>query len=84
MTVALRSPASIGALVSVDNAPVDATLKSNFHKYTQGMRDIEAAKVARQAQADEILKTYEEVSSKGIPNLAESHLGPVAESPWYY
>ena len=64
MTVALRGPTSIGALVSVDNSPVDATLKSDFHKYIRGMWDIEAAKVARQAQADEILKAYEEVSKQ--------------------
>ncbi len=62
MTVALRRPTSIEALVSVDNVPVDATLKSKFHEYTKGMRDIELAKVKRQAQADDILKTYEEVS----------------------
>ena len=61
MTVALRDPVSIGALISVDNAPADVTLKSNFNKYTRGLRDIEAAKVARQAEADEMLKAYEEV-----------------------
>jgi hypothetical protein len=66
MTIALRNFTSIGALVSVDNAPVDAALKSNFHRYIQGMRDIEAAKVTRQAQADEVLKLYEEVSSNAI------------------
>lgn len=66
MTVALRSPHLVGALIPVDNAPVDANLKSDFHKYVQGMRDIEEAKVKRQAEADDILKKYEEV---GRPSL---------------
>ena len=61
MTVALRSPQLVGALIPVDNSPVDANLKSSFHKYVQGMRDIEDAQVKRQAEADDILKKYEEV-----------------------
>ena len=66
MTVALRSPHLVGALIPVDNAPIDANLKSDFHKYLQGMRDIEEAQVRRQAEADDILKKYEEV---GWPSL---------------
>lgn len=62
MTVALRSPHLVGALIPVDNAPVDANLKSDFHKYIRGMREIEEAQVKRQAEADDILKKYEEVS----------------------
>ena len=87
MTVALRSPKSIGALVSVDNSPVNATLKSNFYKYTRGMRDIEAAKVTRQAQADDILKAYEEVSRSQKQHLVELGVGYVTESrfrPYQY
>lgn len=61
MTVALRSPQLVGALIPVDNSPVDANLKSGFHKYVQGMRHIEDAQVKRQAEADDILKKYEEV-----------------------
>ncbi|KAL9126356.1 MAG: hypothetical protein Q9175_007932 [Cornicularia normoerica] len=60
MTVALRSPQLVGALIPVDNAPVDANLKSDFHKYVQGMRDIEEAQVKRQAEADELLQKHEE------------------------
>ena len=78
MTVALRGPTSIGGLVSVDNAPLDVTLKSCFQKYTKGMRDIEAAKVTGQGQADEILKKYEEVSSIRIRNPKALRLGPIA------
>ena len=62
MTLALRSPGLVGALISVDNAPIDAALKSDFGNYIQGMRKIEEAQVKRQNEADDILKEYEEVS----------------------
>lgn len=61
MTVALRSPNTVSALVPVDNAPVDANLSSDFPKYMQGMREIEEAGVKKQVEADTILKKYEEV-----------------------
>ena len=61
MTVALQSCHLLGALVAVDNAPVDATLKSDFAKYVQGMRKIEDARVTKHVEADGILKDYEEV-----------------------
>lgn len=61
MTVALRSPKLVGALIPVDNAPLDTNLKSDFHKYVQGMRDIEEAQVRKQVEADDILKKYEKV-----------------------
>ena len=61
MTVALRSPKTVSALVPVDNAPVDANLSSDFPKYMQGMREIEEAGVKKQVEADTILKQYEEV-----------------------
>ncbi|MCJ1298163.1 hypothetical protein MMC08_000952 [Hypocenomyce scalaris] len=60
MTVALQSRHLLGALVAVDNAPVDATLMSDFAKYIQGMRKIEDAQVTKQVEADGILKDYEE------------------------
>jgi hypothetical protein len=62
MTLALRSPKLLGALIPVDNAPVDANLKSDFHKYVQGMRDIEERKIKKQAEADAVLTNYEKVS----------------------
>ena len=61
MTVALRSPKTVSALVPVDNAPVDANLSSDFPKYIQGMREVEEAGVKRQAEADTILKKYAKV-----------------------
>ena len=61
MTVALRSPKTVSALVPVDNAPVDANLSSDFPKYMQGMREVEEAGVKIKAEADHILKKYEEV-----------------------
>lgn len=60
MTVALRSPGLLSNIVSVDNAPVDAALKSDFGTYVQGMRKIEEAKVKKQSDADELLKPYAE------------------------
>jgi len=60
MTLALRTPEKVKDIVSVDNAPVDAALLSNFGKYIQGMKRIEEARVTRQIEADEILQEYEE------------------------
>ncbi|BAE55868.1 unnamed protein product [Aspergillus oryzae RIB40] len=60
MTVALDSPNLISALIPVDNAPVNAPLKSDFGKYVRGMQQIEAQNVAKQSDADKILKDYEE------------------------
>ncbi len=64
MTVALRSPQLLGSLISVDNAPVDANLKSDFHHYVQGLREIEEAGVSKQVEADDILQKYEKVGCK--------------------
>ena len=61
MTVALRSPGDVSRLIAVDNAPLDASLGSKFAHYIRGMKKIEDAGVARQAEADNILKEYEEV-----------------------
>ena len=61
MTVALRSPKHIGAIIPVDNAPVDAVLKSDFAKYVRGMKKIVDSRATKQTEADEILKLYEEV-----------------------
>ncbi len=62
MTVALHNPHVVGNLISVDNAPIDAALKSDFGKYIQGMKKVEEAKVQKQSDADEILKQFEEVT----------------------
>ncbi|KAG2412005.1 hypothetical protein HFD88_009561 [Aspergillus terreus] len=60
MAVALGSPELVSALVPVDNAPVNAVLKSDFGKYVRGMQHIEAQKVTKQSDADKILQEYEE------------------------
>ncbi|KKZ68649.1 hypothetical protein EMCG_05735 [[Emmonsia] crescens] len=60
MTVALRSPELISSFVAVDNAPVSATLGSQFTKYVKGMQEIESANVTKQSDADRILQQYEE------------------------
>jgi hypothetical protein len=64
MTLALRMPQLIASLVSVDNAPLDAALLGDFAKYIEGMRKIEESEVTRQADADKILRDYEEASHK--------------------
>ncbi|KXH48841.1 hypothetical protein CSIM01_12502 [Colletotrichum simmondsii] len=60
MTLALKSPELVQDIVAVDNAPVDAVLESSFSKYIQGLKRIEAANITKQAEADEILKDYED------------------------
>lgn len=64
MTVALRSPSLLRALVPVDNAPIDANLKSDFHIYVQGMREIEDRHVSKHKDADKILERYEKAGRK--------------------
>jgi len=59
MTLALRNPSLISALIPVDNAPIDAALASSFGTYIKGMREIEAANLAKQSDADAILQPYE-------------------------
>ncbi|GAM86759.1 hypothetical protein ANO11243_047780 [Dothideomycetidae sp. 11243] len=59
MAVCLRRRVPVANLVSVDNAPVDAALKSSFGAYVKGMRAIAAAQVTKLSEADEILKEYE-------------------------
>ncbi|KAK4569931.1 hypothetical protein LTR86_002901 [Recurvomyces mirabilis] len=61
MTIALRRRVPISNLIPVDNAPVDAALKSDFGKYIQGMRRIaDTPNITRQSDADKILADYED------------------------
>lgn len=66
MTLALQSSDIIHDIVSVDNAPLDAALLSNFGKYIQGMKKIEDEGTTRLAEAHRILQGYEEVCSLGL------------------
>ncbi|KAL6712768.1 hypothetical protein ACLMJK_009609, partial [Lecanora helva] len=59
MTVALQSPRLLGAIIAVDNAPVDANLKNDFHQYVRGLREIEEAGISKQVEADHMLSKYE-------------------------
>ena len=61
MAVALRSPSRVSALMPVDNAPVNAPLRSDFDKYVRGMQHVEAEKITKQSDADKILQDYEPV-----------------------
>lgn len=58
MTLALTSPKMIANIVSVDNAPVDAALKSDFGQYVQGMRRIADSPPKSQKEADKILEPF--------------------------
>jgi pimeloyl-ACP methyl ester carboxylesterase len=75
MCVALSSPSKVANLIPVDNAPVDAALKSDFNIYVKGMMDVERAQVKRQSEADEILKPYAKVF---WPHWAPSVCGAVS------
>nr|CDP25521.1 Putative protein similar to YGR031W of Saccharomyces cerevisiae [Podospora anserina S mat+] len=59
MTLSLTSPTLISSLISVDNAPIDARLESDFARYIRGMKEIESSEVTKQSQADSILQSYE-------------------------
>lgn len=59
MTLALRQIHNFKSIVSVDNAPIDAALKSDFAKYVQAMRRISDANLKTQREADAILASYE-------------------------
>lgn len=74
MTVALRSASLIGALIPVDNAPVDALLKSDFGRYLEGMREIESTGIRKQVEADHILSKYEDVCRRSSEILSWSRL----------
>lgn len=77
MAVALRDSARVEALVSIDNAPVDAALASDFGTYVTGMRKVEEAGVRKQSDADEILQGYVEVRAfallKSCSDLDTNH-----------
>jgi len=60
MTVALRKQLSVSSLISVDNAPVDAALKSGFGKYLNGMKAVERARITKLTEADAIMQDYEQ------------------------
>lgn len=74
MTVALHKPSLVANLISIDNAPIDAALKSDFGKYMQGMKKIEEAQVQKQSEADEILQAFEEVRLDLVPDLVHQRL----------
>ena len=74
MTLALRNNALVKSLVSVDNAPVDASLKSDFPRYIEGLRKIEVSSVSKQADADRILERFEEASDLRSVRLLATNL----------
>ena len=61
MTMALRYPELYSSAIPVDNAPVDTALSSHFRRYLHGMKKIVDAEITRAVEADDILKTFEQV-----------------------
>lgn len=61
MTCALRKPTAYSGIVPLDNAPVDAALKSDFGIYVRGMQEVENHNppLTKQSDADKILEKYE-------------------------
>jgi pimeloyl-ACP methyl ester carboxylesterase len=80
MVVALRSPQLIANLIPVDNAPVDAALKSDFGQYVKGMKKVEEARCKKQSEADAIFREYEEVSTCSV-NFAGNRTDPRQSLP---
>jgi hypothetical protein len=74
MTLALRSPELVKDVVSVDNAPLDAAIESQFAKYVKGMKKVDEAGVERQADADRILQDYESVCTRRRRRPVSSNL----------
>lgn len=74
MTCALRAPSAYSGIVPLDNAPVDAALKSDFGNYVRAMQEIEAANppLVKQSDADKILEKYE--SNIGIRQFLLTNL----------
>ncbi|KAK4193076.1 Alpha/Beta hydrolase protein [Podospora australis] len=79
MTLSLQEPDLVANIVSVDNAPVDARLESDFARYIQGMKKIDAADVSRQAEADKILEPYEKSLTIRQFLLGNLHRSPAGE-----
>ncbi|KAI7872814.1 Alpha/Beta hydrolase protein [Spinellus fusiger] len=59
MKVALDHPDKISKLVVVDMPPVSLKLSRGFNAHIKGMKEIEAAKVQKQSEADAVLAQYE-------------------------
>ncbi|KAK0662308.1 Abhydrolase domain-containing protein C22H12.03 [Lasiodiplodia hormozganensis] len=72
MVVALRRPELVRDLIPVDNAPVDAALKSDFAQYVKGMKKVDAAQPKKQSEADAILKPF--VEEMGVRQFLLSNL----------
>lgn len=52
-------------MVAIDNSPVKLNLSSDFPRYLKGMAKVRDTQVRTHAEAEEILKDYEEVRALG-------------------
>ncbi len=78
MTLALRSPQLVGALISIENSPVDVALKGDFTRYIQGMKRVEEANLTKHSEAGKIFDEYEKVLNHLRPLLLKL---PPSHSP---
>lgn len=58
MTLALLKPNSIRDVISVDNAPIQASLPHDFKLYIEGMQQVELRNPTKSSEADSILQPY--------------------------
>lgn len=61
MTLALSHPEIPSAIVAVDNAPIDASLSSDFAGYVKGMYKVADARVKSLSEADGVLEEFAKV-----------------------
>ncbi|KAI9319490.1 Alpha/Beta hydrolase protein [Dichotomocladium elegans] len=78
MAASLQQPSRVKKLVVVDIAPFSMALSNDFACYVKAMREIDAAQLKKQSEADKILQKYE--SDIGIrqfllTNLKRDHDG---------
>ncbi|KAL0075794.1 Alpha/Beta hydrolase protein [Phycomyces blakesleeanus] len=59
MTTAFKAPETVSKLIVVDMPPVSLKVSSNFATYVEAMKEIEAAKVRKQSEADALLARHE-------------------------
>lgn len=63
MTLALRNPKCCANIISVDNAPVDAALSSDFPKYVEAMKKVALLKPVTKNEASALMQP-------SVPDLA--------------
>lgn len=58
MLAAMKEPKLVSKLVVADMPPISMPLSTDFQTYIEAMKEVEAANVQKQSEADEILRKY--------------------------